>query len=549
MQLVTRADMRAIEAAADAGGLPYADMMYLAGHSVAAAAEELLDGAPAIVVVLIGPGSNGGDGLVASLALADAGHIIRALVWRRDPGDGLLAEAAANGAIEILGADAPEATETLAGWLAEADLVVDALLGTGTDRPIDGDLAEILDTVSEAVDGEPDGPAVLAVDLPSGLDPDSGRIDPHTVPADVTVTFGFPKVGQFTWPGADAVGELQIDPIGISPELGRLADSGLAVATDEEMADLLPVLEPNAHKGSRGRVLVLGGSPGLVGAAALCAEAAYRSGCGLVTVALAERLQAAVTAWVPECTFYNLPDLYQLPADHPDIAAAADGLLAVAALSDAVVLGPGLSLGTGVAALLRRLLARWSELPVDPGPPPLLLDADALNLLVQDPSLLAALPAGAILTPHPGEMARLTGLTVEAVQTARAAEARALAERHAAVVVLKGALTVTATADGRATINPSVEPALATAGTGDVLAGVIGALLAQGLAPEEAATLAVWLHGRSGELAAEDLGPRSVMARDVLDSLPEAFQELEQDDMGLDDMLDDDDEDDEGPWG
>ncbi len=549
MQLVTRADMRTIEAAADAGGLPYADMMYLAGHSVAAAAEELIDGAPAIVVVLIGPGSNGGDGLVASLALADAGHIIRALVWQRDPADGLLAEAAANGAIEIVGADAPEAMETLAGWLAEADLVVDALLGTGGDRAISGDLADILDTVADAVDGEPDGPAVLAVDLPSGLDADTGALDPHTVPADVTVTFGFPKVGQFTWPGADAVGELQIDPIGISPELGRLAASGLAVATEEEMADLLPLLQPDAHKGSRGRVLVLAGSPGLVGAAALCAEAAYRSGCGLVTVALAERLQAAVTSWVPECTFYNLPDLYQLPADHPDVAAAADGLLAVAALSDAVVLGPGLSLGTGVAALLSRLLSRWAELPNDPGPPPLLLDADALNLMAQDPILAAALPPGAVLTPHPGEMARLTGLSVEAVQAARAAEALTLAERHQAVVVLKGALTVTATPDGRATINPSVEPALATAGTGDVLAGVMGGLLAQGLSSEEAATLAVWLHGRAGELAAEDLGPRSVMARDVLDALPEAFQELEQGNMGLDEMLQEDDEGDEGPWG
>lgn len=548
MQLVTRADMRAIEAAADAGGLPYADMMYLAGQSVASAAEDLLDGAPAIVVVLIGPGSNGGDGLVASLALADAGHIIRALVWRREPTDGLLAEAAANGAIEILAAEAPEALETLAGWLAEADLVVDALLGTGADRPIDGDLAAILDTVSEAVDGEPEGPAILAVDLPSGLDPDTGALDPHTVAADVTVTFGFPKVGQFTWPGADAVGELQIDPIGIAPDLGRLATSGLAVTTEEEMVDLLPLLEPDAYKGSRGRVLMLAGSPGLVGAAALCAEAAYRSGCGLVTVALAERLQPAVTAWVPECTFLNLPDLYQLPADDPAIAAAADSLLAAAAISDAVILGPGLSLGTGVAALLGRLLTRWAQLPADPGAPPLLLDADALNLLAQDEALARLLPAGAVLTPHAGEMARLTGHDVAAVQVRRAAEARALAERHEAVVVLKGALTVVATPDGRATINPCVEPALATAGTGDVLSGAIGGLLAQGLAPEEAAILAVWLHGRAGELAADDLGPRSVMARDVLDALSEALRELEEGDADLGEMLLPDDDGDEDDW-
>lgn len=524
MQLVTRADMRAIEAAADAGGHSYADMMFRAGQAVAEAAEELLDGAPAIVVALIGPGSNGGDGLVASLALADAGHIIRALVWQRDPADGLLAEAAANGAIELLGADENEAMETLAGWLAEADLLLDALLGTGADRPISGDLAEILDLVGDAVDAEPGGPTLLAVDLPTGLDPDTGALDPHAVAADVTVTFGFPKLGQFTMPGAEAVGELQIDDIGIPQELGRLAQCGAAVATADELAELLPPLLPDAHKGSQGTVLAWAGSAATLGAAGLAAEAALRGGCGLVRIALPEGLQLGLVSWIPEATYLILPATTESPASsQAALAALTEGIGA----ADAVLLGPGIGRGEGQAQLLTAILEAWRRLPREL-PPTLVLDADALYHLAERPELARLLPAGTILTPHPGEMAGLCGKTVEQVQAARLDEARALAERLSVVVVLKGALTVVALPDGRATISPIVEPALATAGTGDVLSGLIAGLLAQGLPPEEAALLGVWLQGRAGEIAAESFGPRSVLARDVLDALPDAILELEE---------------------
>ena len=520
MQLVTRADMRAIEAAADAGGHSFADMMYRAGQAVAEAAEDLLDGAPAIVVALIGPGSNGGDGLVASLALADAGHIIRALVWHRDPADGLLAEAAANGAIELLRAEEDEAMETLAGWLAEADLVLDALLGTGADRPIDGDLAEILDLLGDAVDAEPGGPTLLAVDLPTGLDPDTGALDPHTVAADVTVTFGFPKLGHFTMPGAEAVGELQIDEIGISAELGRLAQ-------------LLPPLEPDAHKGSQGTVLAWAGSANCPGAAGLAAEAAYRGGCGLVRIALPEGLQLGLTAWIPEAVYLPLPAGPEAPDTvHRAVASLTEGL----GDAEAVLLGPGIGRGGGQGQVFAEVLRAWSRLPREL-PPALVLDADALYHLAQRPELAKQLPPGTILTPHPGEMAGLCGKTVEQVQAARLDEARALAERLQAVVVLKGALTVVALPDGRATISPVVEPALATAGTGDVLSGLIAGLLAQGLPSEDAALLGVWLQGRAGEMAAESFGPRSVLARDVLDALPDAILELEEGGPDLGDWL------------
>lgn len=545
MQLVTRADMRAIEAAADAGGHSFADMMYRAGQAVAEAAEDLLDGAPAIVVALIGPGSNGGDGLVASLALADAGHIIRALVWHRDPADGLLAEAAANGAIELLRAEEDEAMETLAGWLAEADLVLDALLGTGADRPIDGDLAEILDLLGDAVDAEPGGPTLLAVDLPTGLDPDTGALDPHTVAADVTVTFGFPKLGHFTMPGAEAVGELQIDEIGISAELGRLAQCGASVATAEELAELLPPLEPDAHKGSQGTVLAWTGSASCPGAAGLAAEAAYRGGCGLVRIALPEGLQMGLAAWIPEAVYLPLPAGPEAPDTvHRAVASLTEGL----GDAEAVLLGPGIGRGGGQGEVFAEVLRAWGRLPRDL-PPALVLDADALYHLAQRPELAKQLPAGTILTPHPGEMAGLCGKTVEQVQAARLDEARALAERLQAVVVLKGALTVVALPDGRATISPVVEPALATAGTGDVLSGLIAGLLAQGLPPEDAALLGVWLQGRAGEMAAESFGPRSVLARDVLDALPDAILELEEGGPDLGDWLNeamgvgDDDED------
>ena len=525
MQLVSSRDMRAIEAAADAGGLSYARMMQNAGTAVARAADDWMDGNPGVIVVLCGPGNNGGDGLVAALRLADLGHAVRVLAFKRPASDPLRRQAAERPEIGVIDGIARDALAQLDAWLDGADLMVDALLGSGVSRPIAGQLARILDLAAEAAMG-PDGPAVIAVDLPSGLDPDSGAVDPLCLAADLTVTFGFPKIGQFSWPGAAFVGQLVIDDIGIAADLAELAETDLRVVTVESVAESL--LEPSldAHKGSFGRALVWAGATRYPGAAALAAEAAARAGCGLVQVALPSASIPGVVVRVPEAIWLPLPEATALAADADCVASTALALLAAAAEAQAVLIGPGLSTDPGLAELLTALLA---ELGRALGAPiPWVVDADGLNLLAAMPDWPERLPERSVLTPHPGEMARLLGCGIDAVNADRVAVAREAAVRWGHVVVLKGALTVVAPPQGAVAIVPFANPALATAGTGDVLAGTIVGLLAQGLSPEAAALSGAWIHGRAGEMAAEDLGIRGTLARDVVARLPEVLQGLEE---------------------
>jgi NAD(P)H-hydrate epimerase len=530
--IATAAQMRAIEAEADRRGHAYAAMMDLAGRAVA---REVMGWAGdtgthrPTVVVLCGPGNNGGDGLVAAAALADAGMAVRVVTWRRAP-DGRVAEARAHN-VPVLALDArpddahADAADiapsdlagtavdgtlsgTLSGWLADADVVVDALLGTGARGPLTGAVADLLARVAAA---QPR--FVVAVDLPTGLDADSGALDAHALAADLTVTFGCAKPGHVAFPGAAAVGRLVVDGIDIADDIVRAcAAPPLGIVTDADVAGWLPPRPPDAHKGTFGRALVVAGSRAYPGAAALAAGGAYRAGCGLVTVAATAEVRAAVAAHLPEATFLPLPEV------HGGISAAAAEAVRTAWLAyDAVLIGPGLSRDRGVAEFVRALLDGLSDLVEDARPGRVVVDADGLNLLADHPAGPRALPIGAVLTPHPGEMARLTGLTVAAVNADRVAVARRWAAAWRHVVVLKGAHTVVAAPDGRCAVVPIATSALAKAGTGDVLAGLIAGLLAAGAPPFEAAAAAVHTHALAGlRLAASPSGARAAVAGDLL---------------------------------
>ncbi len=517
MQLVTSQDMRRIEEAAAAAGLSYERMMQNAGTAVAHAADDWMGGNPGVIVVLCGPGNNGGDGLVAAGRLAELGHAVRVLAWRRPESDPLI-EAVERPEIGIVRGDGQDSLAQLDSWLDGADLIIDALLGTGVSRPIEGPLARILDLAKQALSGR-DGPAVIAVDLPSGMDADDGSVDRHCLAADLTVTFGFPKVGHFSWPGAAFCGHVILDGIGIPPELAARSTTRLRVATARQVVRALPDPPLDAHKGDFGRARLWAGSTAYPGAALLAAEATARAGCGLVELVTDVSLGLALAGHLREAIWRQLPD----PLD--DLEAAGQALLEDLDAVDALLVGPGL----GRAPALGRLLEGLLDAAADRGDqgPPWVVDADGLNLLSTLEGGARRLPPGSVLTPHPGEMARLIGSDPESVNADRLGAARRAARDWGQVVVLKGALTVIAQADGQAIIAPFANPALATAGTGDILAGLITGLLAQGSTAADAALIATWIHGSAGLLAAHDLGVRGSLAGDILARLPEAISGLE----------------------
>ena len=549
MKVVSVDQMRDIEAASDAAGHSYAAMMELAGRAVADAAMARLARAGEQVLVLVGPGHNGGDGLVAARIVAAAGaEVVCYLVQPRDPEtDDVYGQVAARD-IPIVHASEDAGWGTLRQLAATADVIVDAVLGTGTRLPLRGRPAEMLAEMGDAVrrrrEGAhhglvnltvPDarrreGPLVVAVDGPTGLEYDSGALSELAIPADVTVTFAYPKSGHFKFPGAGALGELIVANIGTDP--------GLAEGVEQEVADpqmvrgMLPSRPPDAHKGTFGKALIVAGSANYTGAAYLAGAAATRVGAGLVTLGLPAAIHAAVAARLSEATYLLLPH---------DLGAIGPGAVGVIAkrLSQygGLLLGPGLGRERGTGTFVRALLGAAeqggigflgaSSAPSAPDDlPPLVIDADGLNILAEIDDWPARLPPQTILTPHPGEMARLSGYPVTEVQAHRVDIARDSAAAWGHVVVLKGAHTVVAMPDGRTVILPFANPGLATAGTGDVLAGAIVGLRVQGLGPFEAAVAGSYVHGLAGELARREMGAAGMVAGDVLLALPRAMRHL-----------------------
>ncbi|MBI3953686.1 MAG: NAD(P)H-hydrate dehydratase [Chloroflexi bacterium] len=518
MKVVTAAQMRLAEERSAEVGLPPSVLMDNAGLAVAEEVRRSLttvDGLRALV--LVGPGNNGGDGLVCARHLKEWGAQVAAyLLRRRDRSDPNFALALDSGVETTPGDDDP-ALATLEGLLATADLVVDAVLGTGQARPLEGLLKAALERLAQAKASRP-SLLVFALDLPSGLDCDSGAVDPATPAADITVTLGCPKLGLFQLPGAEKVGRLAIVDIGIPPN--EVADFPVDLITPELARGMLPRRPLGANKGTFGKAMVAAGSHNFVGAAYLAAAAATRVGAGLVTLAAGEHLLPILASKLTEVTYVPLPEA------EPGIVGpeAVRRLHANLEGYECLLIGPGL---TQRGPAQEFVIASLLSLPINLTPA-VVIDADALNTLANTKNWWEDLEREAILTPHPGEMARLLKCPVEEVQRRRLAVAQEAAARWHAVVVLKGAYTVVAEPQGRAAISPFANPGLATAGTGDVLSGAIAGLVAQGLRPFEAAICGVYLHGLAGERVKERLGDAGMVAGDLLPELPLAIRQVKE---------------------
>jgi NAD(P)H-hydrate epimerase len=505
MKLVTASEMRGLEDRAAAAGRPPDVLMEDAGLGVAQEVWINLGAVPERrVVVLVGPGNNGGDGLVAARHLHDWGAAVSVvLLAPRGEDDANLRQLVER---EVAVNDAGDLDDALTG----ADAVVDAVLGTGRGRPLDGPFAAALDAVT-ALRGGHLAPRVFAVDLPTGVDCDTGAADPHALRADVTVTLGCSKVGLHTLPGAEYAGSVEVADIGLPQDSIDALPVDLLNA--RWVRDRLPARPAAANKGAFGRALVVAGSKLYVGAARLSALGTLRSGAGLVTVACPESVQPLIASGMSEATYLPLPD-------HDGfVSLAAAGEIARAAGSyDVLLVGPGLGPGESQTACVRQILPALGKA---------VIDADGLNALSTLPRWWeASSGASCVLTPHPGEQARLTHRSVAEIQGDRLAAALDAAQEWGQVVVLKGAHTVVAAPDGRAGVSPYANPALASAGTGDVLAGAITGLMAQGLEPFEAACCGVYLHAAAAEGLRRDLGDAGMLASDLLIELPRTLREL-----------------------
>lgn len=553
MHVVTVEQMRSAERSANANGLSYEAMMENAGRSVAGWLEaQGIEGRR--VLVLVGPGNNGGDGLVAARYLHQMGARVTVYAVHRDISADANWSQAEMAGIQLLRFDDDSHQQQLQRLLAEADWVVDGLLGTGVSRPITGDLLRTLTVFREGMarrqrfaqslrlwveahdipHHEAPSPRILAIDVPSGLNCDTGEIDPAAVPADVTVTFAYPKVGMFHFPGAGYVGKLVVADIGLPAVAAPTSE--LEMITAERVADLLPARPIGGNKGTFGKSLVVAGSANYAGAAVLAAGGAMRSGAGLVTLAVAETLHPILASRLTEATWLLLP--HELGVLVPDALRVLGGRLGE---YDSLLLGPGLGTDPKTTAFVWRLLSSggasakgrmgFVEAAVESGVrqaalPPLVVDADGLNALSRFDDWPAQIHRPAVLTPHPGEMARLLKISVDQVESNRISAARNAARDWNVVVVLKGAFTLVAEPGGKVHVSPFATAALATAGTGDVLAGVIAGLLAQGLRPVDAAVAGVYLHGAAGQMLDDEIGSAGCIAGDLLPRLPLVMRQL-----------------------
>jgi len=493
VKVVTSEEMLSIEQRAIASGVPLGTLIERAGRALS----DVVAKSEGPVLILAGPGNNGADGETAARLLAESGRDVTLYTFRRQPA----------AQVRTVQAENDPELAMLARILDSAAVIVDALLGTGQSRPVEG----LLGGIVEAANAPSATRARVAADVPTGVNADTGAISGAAFRADITVAMGYAKVGDMVWPGAGYAGRV------IVADLQLPAPDHVALLAPEpaDIARLLPGRPRNSNKGTFGRTLVIGGSERFPGAPALTSLGALRIGTGLVQAAVPASIVPSVASHAMEVTFLPLPG--------EDGALTTDGLPALVdalAGAGAVAVGPGLSLTSATVSLVRDLLPHLSVRPA-------LVDADGLNALARIEGWWRQMRLP-VLTPHPGEMSRLTGLSIEAIQSDRLGVATKFAAEWGSVVVLKGAGSIVAASDGRAAVITTGGPNLATAGTGDVLSGIIGGLLAQGMDPWDAAVAGTYIHGAAGDRVAGALGSAGTLAGDLLPEIPVVRRNLQE---------------------
>lgn len=504
--------MRSLEKEANARGLDNRQLMLNAGSKLAHFLLDLFaESENRMALGLVGPGNNGGDTLVALNVLIDEGWSAAAyLVKDRSEKDEWLSSFVQKGG-EVIQAGFDKDYQKLDDWLIKAEMVLDGVLGTGVHLPLEKEISSVLSRVSEF----PDRPFTIAVDCPSGVDCESGQAADECIPADLTLCFGAVKSGLLKFPAFEYVGDLYEVLIGLSDDLPTWKKVFDQVIDASMVSMWLPNRRLDANKGNFGRLLIAAGSRQYPGTVLLAGRAAYRMGVGLLRMAIPEQIQPMLAGQFPEATWLPLPG-----TDGSFTKESYSTLIRHLEKIKAMLIGPGWGNEESVFEFLDRLL-KFKKLPS------LVIDAEGLRHLMNIPEWSKRLPEGSVLTPHPGEMSALTGLSISSIQNDRVEIARKFAVQWECVVVLKGALTIVASPNGRVMTVPIATSALAHAGTGDVLAGMVASLLAQGLDGFQAASAAAWLHARAGQIAEEDLGtPISVMASDVIDRLPQVLSML-----------------------
>ncbi len=514
MKVVTAAQMRQIDKDTIEGiGIPGIVLMETAGGEIVRLIERHYPTAQRIGV-FVGKGNNGGDGLVIARQLAHAGREVN--IFLVSPAESFTGEALTNLHIaKNLGLQIEEIlTDVASIRTLRCELLIDAIFGTGLRGAVRESIANVIDAINDLPI------PILAVDLPSGLDADTGHPLGTCVQADRTITIGLPKRGLLVHPGAELAGKLEVVDIGFPQQVIDAQNIKVHWTTEKDAVAWIPLRSPASYKGSYGRVLVVAGSTGMTGAAALTSEAALRAGAGLVTLAIPKSLNPILEV--------KLSEVMTLPLPETEIGSLAESatasILEYAENTKSVLaIGPGLSQHPETVKLVHQLVKENREQGLDLR---MVIDADGLNALAQATDLISLLGMEAVLTPHPGEMARLTNISISTLESNRIGTAEEFANQHGVTLVLKGAPTVTAYPNANTWINSTGNPGMATAGMGDVLTGIIAGLMAQNMPSEKAAVLGVYLHGLAGDLAAEALGMHGLIAGDVLQAVPQAISSL-----------------------
>jgi len=528
MMVVTAEKMREMDGRAiEQMGIPGVVLMENAGKG---ASEKILSYFPEIVeedvAIICGPGNNGGDGFVVARHLANFGCDVTCCLLA-DPkklkGDALTNfRIAKNMGIEIFELTSEAGLSDLLDMLDDAYLVVDAIFGTGLEREVAGIHLAAIDSVNRS------GAYVVSLDVPSGLHSDSGRPLGIAVEADLTATFALPKVGLLIYPGVDYTGELEVVDIGMPQRVYDEVEVDTFLIERWQVAELFPPRLENTHKGDYGHLLIIAGSTGFTGAAAMTSECAARVGTGLVTLGIPASLNPILENKLLEVMTLPLPE-----TGYGSISSEAfEAIKDASGRKTAIAIGPGLGLEPSTQQLVRDVITNIGL--------PMVIDADGLNALAAQPEILLRRQFPTILTPHPGEMARLIGSDTEKVKSDRIGAAREFARQYGCYLVLKGARSIVATPEGHVYINPTGNPGMASGGTGDLLTGMVAGFLAQDMNPLEAAVASVYIHGACGDAAALEYGERGLLARDMMGELPKLLRELEEEAAGKELEEDDD---------